>query len=223
MNNEEVYTFFKEIGVEQLHHANTVLTACTFLSEGGLLSRGFVEDRGLPQTWQNTDEIDKKYDIWHDLFFDDVDIHNRTSRQNFYGSVLFTYDLEVLLELDTPPVAITKSNPKIWTDKQTVHDRYFSSLDELRSKYKIGKFGQMITLRNARTPLTFEHLKEIIVDAPEITHEEINLGQYAFERIARAAELRGINEKVKKRDCWFCNCYSDDNTPEWALKRFFIA
>ena len=78
MQAAEVYAVLRQIGVTQLHHANTVTTSCTFLEQGGLASRGFVEDRHLSQTAQPaSDEIDKRYGIWHDVFLDHVDIHYR--------------------------------------------------------------------------------------------------------------------------------------------------
>lgn len=50
MTNEEIKSILKEKEVKHLYHANTVATACTFLENGGLLSRGYVEDHDLFQT-----------------------------------------------------------------------------------------------------------------------------------------------------------------------------
>ncbi len=74
-------------GVRSLHHVNTVRTACTFLRHARLLARGVVEDKGLLQTPQQTDEIDKKFGVWWDIFLDGVDIHNRVSGLCYYGPV----------------------------------------------------------------------------------------------------------------------------------------
>ena len=56
MTNEEIKSILKEKEVKHLYHANTVATACTFLENGGLLSRGYVEDHDLFQTSQMSDE-----------------------------------------------------------------------------------------------------------------------------------------------------------------------
>ena len=45
----KVYENLTAKGVENLHHANTVLTACQFLRVRTLLSRGTLESRGLKQ------------------------------------------------------------------------------------------------------------------------------------------------------------------------------
>ena len=45
--------------VHYLYHANTVVTAITFLENNGLYSRQAVEDKGLFQTPQVSDETDK--------------------------------------------------------------------------------------------------------------------------------------------------------------------
>jgi len=108
----DIYEILKRIGVTHLHHANSVITSCTYLEQGGIVSRGFAEDNGLQQSPQPTDELDKKYGIWHTIFVPHVDIHDRqgqTKAPNSYGPVLFVLDLDVLLRL--PPgaqVRVTK-------------------------------------------------------------------------------------------------------------------
>ncbi len=80
--------FLLERGVTEVFHANSVATSCHFIRENSLLSRGTVERLGLKQTSQYTDNADKKYSIWFDVFVDTVDIHQRASRRNQYGPVL---------------------------------------------------------------------------------------------------------------------------------------
>ena len=74
MKNKSI---LKEKKVKHLYHANTVATACTFLENGGLLSRGYVEDHDLFQTSQRSDEHDQHVDVFYDIFFDSVDVHKR--------------------------------------------------------------------------------------------------------------------------------------------------
>lgn len=57
-----------EKGVEEIYHANSVLTSCEFLRHGALLSRGSIEALKLRQTPQKSDLIDKRYHIWNDIF-----------------------------------------------------------------------------------------------------------------------------------------------------------
>lgn len=64
-------------GVTELFHVNSVITSLTFIDNGGLLSRETVEEYNLPQTDQQSDDIDKKFNIYNDIFFDSVDIHER--------------------------------------------------------------------------------------------------------------------------------------------------
>jgi len=79
MTGAEVHGVLQAAGVTHLHHANTVTTSCTFLQKRGLLSRGWIEYYKLPQIRQSSDDIDKKYSIWNDVFMDGVDIHDRAS------------------------------------------------------------------------------------------------------------------------------------------------
>jgi hypothetical protein len=111
----DVYEVLTSIGATTLHHANTVTTSCSFLTLRGLASRALVESSGLSQTRQYSDDIDKRYNIWHCVFVDHVDIHSRGGRvkgPNQYGPVLFKLELEALLTLprDTH-IFITKKNP----------------------------------------------------------------------------------------------------------------
>lgn len=60
---ESIIGILKNKGISHLYHANTVKTSCTFLRNGGLLSRGAVEKLKLEQSPQSSDEIDKKFDV----------------------------------------------------------------------------------------------------------------------------------------------------------------
>ena len=47
LSARKVHEILRGKGVERLHHANSVITACQFLRRGALLSRGRAEQRGL--------------------------------------------------------------------------------------------------------------------------------------------------------------------------------
>lgn len=97
-----------------MYHANTVATACTFLENGGLLSRGYVEDHDLFQTSQRSDEHDQHVDVFYDIFFDSVDVHKRGNDRNKYGPVTFVYSVGVIDTLSEGELQITKDNPIRW-------------------------------------------------------------------------------------------------------------
>jgi hypothetical protein len=88
---EDVIRTLDRKGNGYLYHANTIRTSCTFLANGGLLSRGAVEARGLQQTPQRSDGDDRRYGVWDDIWLDGVDIHAQARRENVYGPVLFIY------------------------------------------------------------------------------------------------------------------------------------
>ena len=54
INNTELHQLFTEKGIHFLFHANTVSTSRTFIEQGGLLSRGAIEQNGLMQTVQSS-------------------------------------------------------------------------------------------------------------------------------------------------------------------------
>lgn len=68
LKNRELYELFEEKGVKNLFHANTVATSITFLEEGGLLSRDWVERNERYQTPQSSDDVDKLFDVFDDVF-----------------------------------------------------------------------------------------------------------------------------------------------------------
>lgn len=97
--SKPVYEVLAAAGVESIYHANSVITSCQFLRNRALLSRGTVERRGLYQTAQGSDDIDKRFGIWFDVFTDSVDIHDRAKRANLYGPALFVLDSELIAKV----------------------------------------------------------------------------------------------------------------------------
>jgi hypothetical protein len=134
MNGPEVHAALQACGVTLLHHANTVVTSCTFLEQRGLASRGYVEHARLVQTPQRSDDLDKKFGIWWDVFTDGVDIHQRRRSRNYYGPVLFSFPLSILLHIPQgAQVLVTKKNPANWTDGEAPNDWHFGSGAELQA------------------------------------------------------------------------------------------
>lgn len=135
MNAQDVLLVMERKNITELYHANTVLTSLSFLAAGGLLSRGAVEERRLPQTSQTSDDLDKEYNIWYDIFFDSADYHQRMKRLNFYGPVCFVYDKMVLTWPDIPDIKITTVNPANWADIPE-EERYLLDVND----YKNGEY-----------------------------------------------------------------------------------
>lgn len=209
--------------MEFLYHANSVRTACTFFSCGGLLSRGTVQDRNLLQTPQYTDELDQRYGIWYDIFLDSSDHHFRSRNVNYYGPVLFKLSLNVLTCLGIPNIRVTKYNPDKW-DSIEPNERYFNDIGELEKSYSRGDFGQIITLRETREVLGFENcLTEIIIDDPQIDYYGINLFNQAFDAIQCAAMDGRVNVNITRRNCGVsCRCTSYYTSSRVDLERLFF-
>lgn len=97
--SKEIYQILRDKGLQYLYHANTVSTSQTFIKQNALLSRGFVEENGLVQTDQKSDNEDKLYDVWNHVFLDASDLHSLYSRANYYGPVAFQIKLELFNSL----------------------------------------------------------------------------------------------------------------------------
>ena len=131
ISNRELHTFLLSKDINYVYHANTVSTSITYIQNGGLLSRGDVEDKKLNQTIQSSDDDDKLFDVWNDVFIDTHDLHSHFPRQNLYGPVLFKFNIDFLL-IDDIDIWITKDNPIYWNKSLSDKDKYFQSIDELK-------------------------------------------------------------------------------------------
>jgi hypothetical protein len=214
MQAVDVYAVLRQIGATQLHHANTVTTRCTFLEQGGLASRGFVEDRHLSQTAQPaSDEIDKKYGIWHDVFLDHVDIHYRAGRvkgPNHYGPVLFILDLDILRRLPTgSDIRVTKSNPVHWFNGQPEGDRWFQSPEELAGNLVFGNFDKMLVIRTPSTMIPFpDMMAQLALDDPR------------KKRLVRGGRIhQRVQETHKSSSGWQRQI---GHRPAWVPKRLRV-
>lgn len=171
-----------------LYHVNTVQTAITFLKNNGLLSRGAVEDLGLIQTAQRSDDTDKALGIYYDIFFDSCDVHYECNNICFYGPVSFRYGIDLLNDLDAEKkiIEVTKSNPIYW--KQIDRDnQYFNEGDiQLQGTgFTLGNFKQHITIVNHHAPLSFTRLESVILDEPDNSKKHQELFKKAKDYLAK--------------------------------------
>lgn len=208
MKPEEVYAVLRGINATHLHHANSVTTSCSFLQQGGLVSRGFAEHNNLPQTPQPmSDELDKQFGIWQFLFVDHVDIHERGGRKkgpNKYGPVLFVFDVDVLLKM--PPkteVFVTKSNPIHWWAGQPDADRWFLNQQELAANLNYGAFDKMLVIQTPNQKLDFPNRSAtIFLDDPQ---RQVSSGADAYShaesRLRAAATAGGIAASIDPHAC----------------------
>ncbi|MCW9705784.1 hypothetical protein [Fodinibius salsisoli] len=222
----EVYEVLQEKGVEYFHHANTVRTACSFLSQGKLLSRGVLDELGLPQTDQQSDDKDKSLSLWYDVFLDGIDIHYRSKGRNYYGPVLFRINLEVLLEDWLASLWITKGNPQDWETGTPQEERYYQSIDEFREYYRYGNFNKMFVLRHVGGVIRLDsYLDRINIDNPKREVETVNLYDQAVGALKASARAGGLgNIQVARHLCKKgCDCTNQYQQMKRAtVKKFFL-
>jgi len=200
--SKHVYEALHEEGIEEIHHANSVITACQFLRAKSLMSRGTVERLGITQTPQKSDDIDKRYGIWFDVFADSVDIHDRASRANAYGPVMFVFDAKIIEKTYTGRIWVTKLNPTKWSGKAD-NDRWFQGKDDLEENLVKGQFDQMLVLRHCGGELPFKsYLKKIILDDPKLkTHDGVNIYSMAVGALRLAMQDSGLDIPIERRVC----------------------
>lgn len=226
LNNADLYQLFSEKEIHYLYHANTVGTSRTFIQNDGLLSRGAIEAKGLFQTPQGSDALDKQFNVWNDVFLDTVDLHGYFPRQNLYGPVSFRVSSGFLLEQDYH-VWVTKDNPQNWNANMTDAQKYFSDVAELRRDWDLyHRQRKMVTIRNQLEPVLFNYVDEVQVDDPEVildgTTVLFNEAVDIFKGVLVDKPL--LKGKFRKRVCENCFCKSNyiDQVRIHDLKRLFL-
>lgn len=226
IDNHRLHKFLIEKDITHFYHANSLASASSYIYSNGLLSRGCVEDRGLFQTAQSSDEIDKKYDVWNDIFLDTVDLHGHFPRQNLYGPVLFKFSINILLK-DEIDIWITKNNPIYWNKNTTKEDKYFQGIKDLIQCWdNFDRQRKMFTIRKPRRPVLFESLEEIMLDNPKVKiYGEVNLFVEAKEVLNQLTENKSeLREIIVQRECNRCFCHDNylNQLSRVQIARFFL-
>lgn len=230
LNNQELHNALTEKGIRYLYHANTVATSITFLEYNGLMSRGAIEEKELHQTDQSSDELDKVFNVWNDIFLDTVDLHGYFPRQNLYGPVLFEFDVDLVLNEDYE-IWITKNNPIYWETDYTDEDKYFSNVQDLLDNWdNIERQRKMITIRSNRNAILFDNLNKVLVDDPRVIiykdkNDEIHLFNSTKRAIKEVIEDKiELRNKFKTRICNSCFCRENylNVVTSTNLKRLFL-
>lgn len=214
--SSHVYEALTEKGIDELHHANSVATACQFLRSNSLMSRGTVERKGIAQTPQSSDDLDKRYGVWFDVFADSVDIHHRARRANVYGPVMFVIDTKLIERSYTGRIWVTKLNPTKWAGKSE-KARWFQNKEDLSENLVKGRLDQMLVLRHCGGELPFKkYLKKIILDDPRLKNEDnVDLYSMAVGALRLAMNDGGLDIPIERRVCRAnCECldyYASDD------------
>jgi len=225
IDNVELHQFIKGKGITHFYHANSVPTAITYLNARGLLSRGYVTNKGLFQTAQKSDREDKEFDVWFDVFIDTADLHGLFPRQNLYGPVVFKFNIDFLLDSDLD-IWITKNNPMYWSYNMNSKDKYFCDVSELAQLWdEIERQKIMFTIRKPNEAILFESLEEIIVDDPEMDiQDNITLHSESNRALLKATEdAPKLVKKINIRRCGYCFCKENySRMSEKDLAKLFL-
>lgn len=139
LDKKQFFSHLSQRGFTHLFHANSVETGLSFFSVNSLASREFVEKAGLPQSKQFTDQSDKKFGIWNDLFLNFHDHHRRFNRPNAFGPLAFRVsipNIEDMLLKSEAMLSVCKKNAESWLDSDKPEDRWIKDIAELDSLFK---------------------------------------------------------------------------------------
>ena len=155
----------------------------------------------------NSDEIDKLFGVWNDIFLDTVDLHGYFPRQNLYGPVAFKIRTEFMLNKDYD-IWITKDNPINWNREDANKERYFENVRELRDNWdNYQRQWKMVTIKNQNNPILFDYVEEVIVDDPRVKKGDTIYFNECV-RILKEALLVNppLKNRFKTRQCNNCFC-----------------
>ena len=164
---EDVCEFLYNKGYGALFHANAASTALSFLRNGRILSRCYVERHPNVcwQTKQKSDATDKRLGIFDDVFFDVENLWERGSYINLYGPVVFKFSVEVLSGCS---VEIMRDNPI----RGGCGELYFSRLEDAGRDcivYNSWQFCNHIVAREAGNSIGFRCLEKVIFYSPDMS------------------------------------------------------
>ena len=223
LSGKSIYSILKEKEIEYLYHANTLSTSVTFIENKALLSRHYVESKGLFQTEQKSDSEDIKYDVWNHVFLDGADLHKKYKRANKYGPILFRLKLEILTSPSIKNVFVTKSNPWYWKDNTSINDKFYSNFEDVKKDYLTEKKLDsqiMFTLRNPENNIKLnKYLHSIGLDKPKLlvnigAGKKITAGDYLELAIKKALNNNGLGHipvLSRQHKNIFCACHANYN------------
>lgn len=197
INKTELYNFLHDKNYRYLYHANTVVTSCSFIEQGGLLSRKETENRNLNQTPQDSDKKDKILGVYNDIFVDVLNLGQYYNRINYYGPICFVMSIDMLLDENLPDVHITVNNPIYITNPNNMYyndvNDYINVFSQSLLNHTIQQ--KMITFKNCNDIIPFNpYLKEIIIEQPYFTNDIIQNG---LDTIKKCIQNNNINAQIK--------------------------
>lgn len=224
LSSKGIYAILNEKGVKYLHHANTVSTSFTFIEKKALLSRAYIEQNDLFQTSQKSDDDDKAHDVWGHVFLDGEDLHERYSRANKYGPILFRINIELLNNPAFQTVFVTKSNPWYWKESTKLEDKFYSKIEDVNDDYLTGKRLDsqiMFTIREPDQSLKLnKFLDSIVIDKPKLIikttkGEEMSVGDFVETVLREKLIANGLGHIpiIIRHEGKFnyCGCHFDYN------------
>lgn len=187
-------------GIFHVFHANAVETSFSFLREGHLLSREQCANSNIPMAPQMSDDKDKRYGIFDDLFFNYRDLHEQFRRANDYGPILFKVPvaefLKFLLATGASVSVTTQWIPHKWQDDDTVDDRW------VRDVAKIFEPSHPdIVVRFPR--MSLEYVDQIVIDNLPDRPLFFDQTESAYQNCANA---HGFTVNIQRRQCQISNC-----------------
>ena len=212
LNIEQLKDSLSSAGIEFLYHANTVETSLSYFRLGHLASREYLESQEMPQTWQPSDEGDKKFGIFNDLFLNFADFHARFTKKepNRYGPILYKFSAQKVLDYYLEKgfdLRLTNKQPHLWEEGDSSSDRWTTNVNyRLIYPYKQGwTTWPDLVARGIPPFLPLSIAEEVLVD---LHPENTDFFDSLEEVFISVMQAQGLSIPIRARSCSepSCNC-----------------
>lgn len=195
IDKRKLYSFLYSNGYKYLYHSNTVAVSRLFISQGGLLSKQELKNRGLEYLLKYSNKLHRPFDTSNDIPVNPLNLRKFYSKFNIHGPVCFVLSIDVLLDDNLPSVYISSNG--LIDDMDTLYcsnmDKYLNVFSSNSNK-EFSKLN-MIYFKNYNDIIPFKpYLKRIILETPVTYDKNIDTivkdGIKSFEDYAKSKNIK---------------------------------
>lgn len=221
--------FFGELAarnITNLYHANSVETSISYFRVMSLLSRQQCETQSLHQSAQWSDDLDKKFGIFDDVFLNISDFHFLFNRANHYGPIAFRINVAKLRDhIRAHPqvgISVTKLLPHKWTDKMDEDEKWLTRVEDVflhargtPTQHYVKGTSDIILSGTGPRGLAFDLVERVVIEENPINTSFFNQVSSAF---ANCLAGHGAKIPLNKRNCRSAKCKCKDWSNVTKLK-----
>lgn len=175
IDKRKLHSFLYSNGYKYLYHSNVIAISQLFISQGGLLSKQELKNRGLEYLLKYSNKLGRSFDTSNDIPVNPLNLGKFYSKFNIHGPVCFVLSIDVLLD-DTLPNVYINSNGVV-NEMDTLYCNNMNKYLNIFSSNSNKEFSKlnMIYFKNYNNVIPFNpYLKKIILETPVTYDKDID-------------------------------------------------